>query len=213
MNYSSPNLETLVPEYRSKIRIIRNYFLDRIRYSLNLAKIKSGEKILDVGCGEAKIYDFIAQNKISVSYYGCDINKNILSLNYPNAKFFVVDLEKDRLPFDSDFFDIVFALDVLEHIQDLTNPIEEIYRVLKPNGRFILCGPTESIWYKFCRFLLKGTFSSKEGPDAGEHYRNIKEIAKIIEKTMLFKMDKRIHLPKFLPITFAGVHIIRFYKI
>jgi ubiquinone/menaquinone biosynthesis C-methylase UbiE len=43
----------------------------------------------------------------------------------------------ERLPFDNQTFDLVFARQVLHHAQDLQQLCNEIYRVLKPGGIFI----------------------------------------------------------------------------
>jgi len=40
------------------------------------------------------------------------------------------------------FFDIVLAMSVKEHVQDLDKALEEIYRVLKPGGLFWFYSPS-----------------------------------------------------------------------
>ena len=48
----------------------------------------------------------------------------------------IADVKADicDLPFDANSFDIVFCNHVLEHIPDDTKAMQELYRVLKPNG-------------------------------------------------------------------------------
>lgn len=41
----------------------------------------------------------------------------------------------ERLPFRDESFDLVFSIEVLQHVQDLERVIAETYRVLKPGGR------------------------------------------------------------------------------
>ncbi|MCX7910232.1 MAG: class I SAM-dependent methyltransferase [Endomicrobia bacterium] len=210
MKYNLP-LNQLVPEYRHKIWFIRKYFLDRIKFSLDIADLKNGEKVLDLGCGEAILLKEIQRNNKNVYYWGLDINENIKSLNLENGEFIVGDLE-EKLPFDSNFFDVIFALDVLEHIKNINVVLKEISRVLKDKGKFVVCGPTESWWYKFCRFIIKGTFSSKEGPSSGEHFHSIYFILEKIDSFGAFKRKKLIHLPSFLPKSLAGVIICLYVK-
>ncbi len=64
-------------------------------------------------------------------YETADLNKKGVDHN--------VDLQD--LPFDDASYDIVFASHVLEHIPDDNKAIEEIHRVLKPNGIAILPVP------------------------------------------------------------------------
>lgn len=204
-------LTDLVPEYRHKCFLIRKYFIDRILKSIEISEVKDKERVLDLGCGEAILLKMLLKKNINVNYIGVDINENIKKLNFKNAKFFVCDITK-KLNFDEESFDVVFALDVLEHILDFSKTLDEIHRVLVPNGRFIVCGPTENFWYKFVRFIFKGTFSSKEGPDSGEHFYNIKQIKQIISRNKKFKLDKSTYLPNYLPKILSGVWILRFIK-
>ena len=66
------------------------------------------------------------------------------------------------MPFKTKFFDIVFVLSVLEHIEEIEMVINEIRRVLKPEGFVILSGPTESWFYKFCRLLYRHMLEYEE---------------------------------------------------
>lgn len=51
----------------------------------------------------------------------------------------VFDVEKD-IPwcFDSEFFDIVYEKNLLEHLRDVGRHLEECYRVLKKSGKIII---------------------------------------------------------------------------
>jgi SAM-dependent methyltransferase len=52
-----------------------------------------------------------------------------------------VQADASRLPFAAASFDAVFAFDVLEHIQDEDAALEEVRRVLRPDGSFVLSVP------------------------------------------------------------------------
>jgi SAM-dependent methyltransferase len=49
----------------------------------------------------------------------------------------VVEEFSERLPFDDDAFDVVFARAVLHHTRDIDLACREMYRVLRPGGTFI----------------------------------------------------------------------------
>jgi ubiquinone/menaquinone biosynthesis C-methylase UbiE len=56
------------------------------------------------------------------------------------------DIEKaDRLPFNNEYFNIVTMLAVFEHIEPerLVTILQDVYRVLKPNGTYILTTPSK----------------------------------------------------------------------
>ena len=101
------------------------------------------------------------------------------------------------------FFDIIFALSTLEHIKDLKSAIKEISRVLKPNGFVVISSPTESSFYRFCRFLLFGVFEKNvkrnEPGFRGEidfHFQNAYEIEKKFQESGFTKILQK-SLPGF----------------
>jgi len=84
-------------------------------------------KILDIGCGKKKIKGAI----------GMDIVK------HPNVDV-VHDITKFPYPFPKESFDIVVANHILEHVEfnkDFFGLMDEVYRILKPNGLFKITVP------------------------------------------------------------------------
>lgn len=69
------------------------------------------------------------------------------NLDYITADLFspIADVKADilNLPFDDNSFDVVFCNHVLEHITDDTKAMQELYRVLKPNGMGIFQIPQD----------------------------------------------------------------------
>jgi len=66
-------------------------------------------------------------------------------------------------------------LDVLEHFQDLKEPVKEIARILKKDGFLVTSLPTENFFYKLGRFLTTGTTSMEKGP-CSPHFYGVKTI-------------------------------------
>src|SRR5690349_219872 len=99
-------------------------------------------KILDFGCGAGKeVYQF---RKMGYKAYGCDI-KNVFGdiqkqcekekLVCPGESIFsVIDMNNYRIPFADQSFDYVFSNQVFEHVQNYSEALSEIHRVLKPGG-------------------------------------------------------------------------------
>jgi 2-polyprenyl-3-methyl-5-hydroxy-6-metoxy-1,4-benzoquinol methylase len=56
-------------------------------------------------------------------------------------------------------FDLINALDVLEHVDDLSRTLSELLALLKPGGRLVVSGPTENILYQIGRKLAGPEFS------------------------------------------------------
>lgn len=76
------------------------------------------KKKLDIGAGTRVHHpDCIAVDRLDLSKY------------HKKGKFVQCDVEKDKLPFDDDSVDEVWCSQVLEHMNDIIHPMEEIHRV------------------------------------------------------------------------------------
>jgi ubiquinone/menaquinone biosynthesis C-methylase UbiE len=60
-------------------------------------------------------------------------------------------LEYEKLPFEDNFFDIVFSKSVMEHLYRADHYLNEMHRVLKCGGRLILMVPD---WKTQCRIFF-----------------------------------------------------------
>jgi len=175
--------------YYKKTPFVSDIFRDRVKTALELALIKDSSVVLDVGCADGYVLKKTLEINDSCKCYGVDVlEKNLREI--PNCDIRVSDAR--NLPFADKFFDIVFVLDMLEHVKDFEQIIKEIKRVLKPNGVAILSEPTETWFYKFCRFLWLRKFSMDEF-----HLYNIYEIEKKFPPNG-FELIKTVSLPRFL---------------
>jgi ubiquinone/menaquinone biosynthesis C-methylase UbiE len=105
----------------------------------NHVRAKSGDKVIDVGCGSALALQWLPE----VHYIGLDINPDCIAFaarTYGTKGTFVVG-DVRSLQADSRFrdADIVMALGVLHHLddQEAKDCIQFAYNALKPNGRFV----------------------------------------------------------------------------
>ena len=187
--------------YQSKSPFVRKVFWDRIKYSIKFAQIKNSSVVLDIGCNTGHLLKNIRKINNVCECWGIDVETKIISLKIENCKFKIADVKE--IPFEDNNFSIIFALDILEHVKELNKAINEIHRVLKPEGVFILCGPTESWFYKLCRFIQFGVFAKnvecEKSGFRGEidyHHYTIYEIEKKFQISG-FKKLKQKRIPGF----------------
>lgn len=94
---------------------------------------KNNLKILDVGCGTG-----ITMNTLSKygDVYGIDASSIAVDFCHKRGIKNIKLARIQALPYSNNEFDIITCLDVLYHkgVQDDTQAIKELYRVLKPNG-------------------------------------------------------------------------------
>lgn len=116
------------------------YVKDREEVALSCIESINNKKILDLGCGEGNLVRTLARQAKEV--VGTDIAENRLKIakkksrEFANVSYLTADLD-ERLPFKNNSFDIVFMIGVLEYVLDPYHTLQEVKRVLKPNGIFI----------------------------------------------------------------------------
>ena len=123
------------------------------RIKLTIKKLKGYKDdsytLLDVGCRDKKLQESLP---ISVSYIGVDIHENEDVVSH--------DLE-NPLPFSDNSFDVVTALDVIEHLENSHQLLHELKRVSR--DLIILSLPNIYHWGFRLRFLF--------GRDLGGKYK------------------------------------------
>lgn len=106
---------------------------DRARF---LVDNIGGARVLDVGCGSAPFGKTIRSHTNAREFYGIDLDPACIEMarqSYDHCSVF--DLSKG-LPFDDEYFDCVFSMDVFGHIEfrHKNHLISEICRVTKRGG-------------------------------------------------------------------------------
>ena len=96
-------------------------------------------RILDVGCGTGA-------NLMMLSQFGdaegVDVSEDALAFCRERGLEKVRLGAAEKLPYEDGTFDLVTALDVVEHIDDDLAGLREMRRVLRPGGRVLLFVPT-----------------------------------------------------------------------
>jgi SAM-dependent methyltransferase len=114
-------------------------------YEFVKGKILKNSFVLEIGCGEGYGTNLLSQNVAKI--IALDVDKNTIAhasekYGSENSVFRVYDGAK--IPYENNTFDAVISFQVIEHIQDDTNYVSEIHRVLKTNGIFILTTPNRT---------------------------------------------------------------------
>ena len=105
------------------------------------------ESVLDIGCRDKILKDFIIKE---AKYQGIDYKDSNEILGH-NLEY--------GIPFEDNSFDIVFALDVLEHVENIHFLFDEILRVTRLEA--IVALPNMSYWKFRLRFLKGKDISDK----------------------------------------------------
>lgn len=131
------------------------------RYLSEISKhVLNSDSVLEVGCGTGLMLSKLkANNKI-----GCDLSGKLLA-QLKDSDFLKVQADAEILPFRDSSFEVVYSINLLEHVPHPKKAISECLRVLKKSGKLILITPNGD----FCwRFLLETAdilrLKAPEGP-------------------------------------------------
>ena len=128
---------------------------DRHRKVLEIFSKYRFEKILDVGCGDGNFTMLLARACKAKDVYGVEISEKGVELARKNGiRCYHLDIDEDVFPFEDNYFDAVFAGEVIEHLYNPDHFLDEVYRVLKPKGVFILTTPNLASLYNRIALLL-----------------------------------------------------------
>ena len=186
-----------------------------------LLKDQEGE-LLDFGARDQILKKFLPKQ---IKYTGVDITQNKDQTNI------IMDLNQ-KIKFDNNFFDFITALDVVEHLDDPCNFIDECLRISKNQVHIVL---PNIAYYEFRLMLLffgslgsKYHFSGKKIDDKHQWFTNYYSVSDFFNKNYSnFKITKIIKtrnklkflhffeklLSKFLPNLFSWSFLITINKI
>lgn len=155
-----------------------------ILHAINQFSASMTGALLDAGCGKMPYREYILNKSSVTKYIGLDIES---ALNYDEIK---PDHTWDgiRMPFDDNSFESVMATEVLEHIHNPREFLDEVRRVLKPNGKLFFTVPF--LWnlhevphdhYRYTPFalreiLLKSSFKNIELHPMGGWHRSMAQM-------------------------------------
>ena len=112
----------------------------------------TGTSVLDLGSGTGAAFDQL----LDYDTTAIDPDKKMLELNSFKNKVLG---SAENLPFDDNSFDNVFCSFVWRNVSDTNKAIDEIYRVLRPGGKFVLLDMTRPK-NSFLKIIHKiGTFT------------------------------------------------------
>lgn len=120
--------------------------IKRLNFIVNAIKTLNNPnaKILDIGCGNGNIS--MALGSLGYNVTGVDIDETSVNTaaaknTFPNVSFQVLDANSFSM---NDQFDAVVCSEVLEHLENPSELVHSIYRIMKPGG--ILAATVPNGW-------------------------------------------------------------------
>jgi 2-polyprenyl-3-methyl-5-hydroxy-6-metoxy-1,4-benzoquinol methylase len=133
-----------------------DYWTPTRRFAKALEYVKDGDKVIDIGCGVGVLTRMVGRERQGCEVWGTDISDEIIKnniLSNPETKY-LVGYAGEQKDLPSEYFDVVFSGEVIEHMDVPEMLFSEAYRILKPGGKLIVTCPKddnvrspEHLWY------------------------------------------------------------------
>ena len=182
---SSPASSNMaIPSYLHRNPLVQWVVSRRMELVISFIGNVGDKKLLDYGCGTGIL--FLQLPKGRARYIGVDLDLSTARrvLAGHGRRDVELILAADWMEEVKDkSLDVIVALEVLEHVDDLQDIAELFYLKLKPTGRIIVSGPTENFFYRFCRKVA--------GFSGGYHLRGIDDILVELKKVGFMLVQKK----------------------
>ncbi len=112
--------------------------IERLFSQIDLSDIK---RVLEVGCGIGVLSSYLAE-KYKWEITGIDLDSEQIERaqneHRENKYLKFIEADATKLPFKDSEFDLILSIDVLHHIPNRNKVFDEISRVIKSNGFYVL---------------------------------------------------------------------------
>jgi 2-polyprenyl-3-methyl-5-hydroxy-6-metoxy-1,4-benzoquinol methylase len=145
--------------------------------------LKPGMEVLDFGCGQGAFSQRLIDAGMNVD--GCDID--IVQIKADVRKKIRLDLNKPVSDSITGKYDMVIALEIIEHLQNPWKYLEDCRSILKNDGILVLTTPNISSFVSRLRFLMRGSLTAFEKPDF--NHGHITPLSFVQLENMFDKLD------------------------
>jgi 2-polyprenyl-3-methyl-5-hydroxy-6-metoxy-1,4-benzoquinol methylase len=153
--------EAAFPAYAHRNPVIDRVFWGRLAAAERYLATRSLQAVLDFGCGSGVmsfIVSGLAERVVATDIEPATLVRMQSAIAFPSNIVFASATELAGQTYMQSF-DAIIALDVLEHIPDLTEVLRLFMNLLKPTGVVVISGPTENALYKLGRRIAGRRFT------------------------------------------------------
>ncbi len=109
-------------------------------------KLKSGIRVMDLGCGRGRALNSLAEAYPNSTFYGCDLSEEAIEFaraesrakGLANIKFYATDLTTFDIDAPENEYDFITTFDAIHDQARPDRVLRGIYRALKPDGTYLM---------------------------------------------------------------------------
>ncbi len=135
-------------------------------WGLKHMEIDENSTVLDIGCGGGMTVSRLADIAVKGKVYGIDYSRDCVNWSKQYNKQLVTEGRVEiihsgveDMPFENSWFDLVLAVETIYFWPGIARCFEEVKRVLKPGGRFLIINavyPSEKFKERNERYISTG---------------------------------------------------------
>lgn len=113
------------------------------RFSRAVVESKSGDKVIDFGCGVGNFTTLVKKTYPDCEVWGTDISDAVIEANkqeFPGIKY-IHQYIGSQTEVPNNYFDLVFCGETIEHLEKPELAFQDAYKALKTGGKLIITTP------------------------------------------------------------------------
>lgn len=159
-----------------------------------IAATGAGRRILDAGCGEGLLLEKLMRRFPDRDVRGVDVSLENVRI-CTEHRLPAQEGDISSLPFEADSFDVVFFIEVVEHLEDPQRAFGELNRVLRQGGRLVVLFPND-VAFMVARILMLMFKEARYDPG------HLRQWTPRAMRGILESADFRVRSEKSLPLNF-----------
>lgn len=136
------------------LRIMNVAHRGMTNWLMNSGLMKDGDIVLDIGCGGGRTIRSLSNINHRGKIHGIDFSEQAVSdtirvnrYEVAAGKVIVSQASVANIPYPDAFFDLITACQTHYFWSDLASDVQEVFRVLKHGGQFVMMSETYKINY------------------------------------------------------------------
>lgn len=163
-------------------------------------RARGAKRVLEIGVGGGEHLVYRQPTTGSQEYIGVDLSPDYARICRDKFSIDVHVADIAKLPFEAGRFDCVIAMAILEHVQNLSQALAEVERVLVVDGKFLVLIPTNgSLAVSGFKRLMTYPAMRRQGiarPDLVWHHLNVNSFKRVQAELMRrFDVEHQQALP------------------
>jgi len=126
---------------KEEIKINLGNFESNLLFLKKTGILNKDKRILEIGSGKGTMVNYLSKQGYDI--IGTEINEKYISFAKNNFSIKLKKMSGENIKFKDNSFDLVISFDVFEHIPNSDKHLQEVKRVLKPKGHYLLQTPNK----------------------------------------------------------------------